>query len=139
MRNEKILEFLWSGSNIVEGEGLDVSLLSEVMGFHDMTIDMLPSPHVTVNGKSSVYEAEMDDSQHPLHIQRQIYAPEHKLGFVGNSSDTKYFTVHPNGTLLFACSATQMEYLIPTVPEFDLPKRTIIGSKQSLLVPFFTR
>ncbi|CAL9754071.1 unnamed protein product [Musa acuminata subsp. burmannicoides] len=138
-RNEKILEFLWSGSNIAEGEGLDVSLLSEVMGFHDMTIDMLPSPHVTVDGKSSVYEAEMDDSQHPLHIQKQIYAPEHKLDFVGNSSDTKYFTVHPNGTLLFACSATQMEYLIPTVPEFDLPKRTIIGSKQSLLVPYFTR
>ncbi|KAJ8504030.1 hypothetical protein OPV22_004916 [Ensete ventricosum] len=139
MRNEKILEFLWSGSKFAEAEGLDFSLLSEVMGFHDMTIDMLPSPHANVDGKSSVYEAEMDDSQHPLHKQRQIYAPEHKLDFVGNSSDTKYFTAHPNGTLLFACSATQMEHLMPAVPEFDLPKRTIIGSKQSLLVPYFTR
>ncbi|RWW65534.1 hypothetical protein BHE74_00027167, partial [Ensete ventricosum] len=140
MRNEKILEFLWSGSKFAEAEGLDFSLLSEVMGFHDMTIDMLPSPHANVDGKSSVYEAEMDDSQHPLHKQRQIYAPEHKLDFVGNSSDTKYFTAHPNGTLLFACSATQMEHLMPAVPEFDLPKRTIIGISSQIhakLASFF--
>nr|XP_018674829.1 PREDICTED: uncharacterized protein LOC104000520 [Musa acuminata subsp. malaccensis] len=126
MKNEKILKLL------AEGEDLAASLLSEVM-----TLDVLPSPHL--DDKLSLHEAEMDDSWDPLHIQKQIYTPKPLLYFVGNSSDTKYYMVHPDGRLLFADSAAQMEDLLSIVTEFNLPKRTIVGSKQLLLVPYFTR
>ncbi|RZR85140.1 hypothetical protein BHM03_00012083 [Ensete ventricosum] len=116
MKNEKILKLL------AEGEDLDVSLLSEVM-----TLDVLPSPHM--DGKFSLHEAEMDDSWDPLHIQKQIYTPKPLLDFVGSSSDTKYYTVHPDGRLLFADSAAQMEDLLSIVTEFSLPKRTIVGTQ----------
>ncbi|XP_064951175.1 uncharacterized protein LOC135605240 isoform X2 [Musa acuminata AAA Group] len=125
MKNEKILKLL------AEGEDLAASLLSEVM-----TLDVLPSPHL--DDKLSLHEAEMDDSWDPLHIQKQIYTPKPLLYFVGNSSDTKYYMVHPDGRLLFADSAAQMEDLLSIVTEFSLPKRTIVGSKQLLLVPYFT-
>ncbi|CAL9203120.1 uncharacterized protein LOC104000520 isoform X1 [Musa acuminata AAA Group] len=125
MKNEKILKLL------AEGEDLAASLLSEVM-----TLDVLPSPHL--NDKLSLHEAEMDDSWDPLHIQKQIYTPKPLLYFVGNSSDTKYYTVHPDGRLLFADSVAQMEDLLSIVTEFSLPKRTIVGIKQLLLVPYFT-
>ncbi|URD78911.1 hypothetical protein MUK42_05088 [Musa troglodytarum] len=137
LRNEKILKFLMSGSKLTEGEGIDASLLSEVMGLQDVATGM--SPHALVDDKSSLYEAEMDDCQHFLHLQKQNFAPEPQLDFVGNLSDTSYFTVHPDGRLLFADSASQMEDLLSIVADFNLPKRTIIGSKQSLLVPYFTR
>ncbi|CAL9134614.1 unnamed protein product [Musa acuminata var. zebrina] len=139
LRNEKILKLLMSGSKLAEGEGIDASLLSEVMGFQEVTIDMLPSPHVLVDDKSSLYEAEMDDCQHSLHLQKQNFVPEPQLDFVGNLSDTSYFTVYPDGRLLFADSASQTEDLLSIVADFNLPKKTIIGSKQSLLVPYFTR
>ncbi|CAL9136093.1 unnamed protein product [Musa acuminata var. zebrina] len=125
MKNEKILKLL------AEGEDLAASLLSEVM-----TLDVLPSPHL--DDKLSLHEAEMDDSWDPLHIQKQIYTPKPLLYFVGNSSDTKYYTVHPDGRLLFADSVAQMEDLLSIVTEFSLPKRTIVGIKQLLLVPYFT-
>ncbi|THU44040.1 hypothetical protein C4D60_Mb02t03180 [Musa balbisiana] len=101
-----------------------------------MMLDVLPSQHL--DDKLSLHEAEMDDSWDPLHIQKQIYTPKPLLYFVGNSSDTKYYTVHPDGRLLFADSAAQMEDLLSIVTEFSLPKRTIVGSKQLLLVPYFT-
>ncbi|RWV99079.1 hypothetical protein GW17_00038038 [Ensete ventricosum] len=116
MKNEKILKLL------AEGEDLDVSLVSEVMTLH-----VLPSPHM--DGKFSLHEAEMDDSWDPLHIQKQIYTPKPLLDFVGSSSDTKYYMVHPDGRLLFADSAAQMEDLLSIVTEFSLPKRTIVGTR----------
>ncbi|URD91380.1 hypothetical protein MUK42_31462 [Musa troglodytarum] len=126
MKNEKILKLL------AEGEDLAASLLSEVM-----TLDVLPSPHL--DDKLFLHEAEMDDSWDPLHIQKQTYTTKPLLYFVGNSSDTKYYMVHPDGRLLFADSAAQLEDLLSIVTEFSLPKRTIVGSKQFLLVPCYTR
>ncbi|CAL9078905.1 unnamed protein product, partial [Musa textilis] len=125
MKNEKILKLL------AEGEDLAASLLSEVM-----TLDVLPSPHL--DDKLFLHEAEMDDSWDPLHIQKQTYTPKPLLYFVGNSSDTKYYMVHPDGRLLFADSAARLEDLLSIVTEFSLPKRTIVGGKQFLLVPCYT-
>ncbi|WOL16033.1 hypothetical protein Cni_G24815 [Canna indica] len=138
IRNEKIMKFLMSGSKFAEGHGLDISLLSEVMGLQDVTIDMLPSPNGLVDDEFPIYEADINDSKHPLHLHKQIYAPEPQLDFVRSLSDNSYFTVHADGRILFADSAAQIEDLLSIVSEFNVPKKSVIGSKQSLLVPYFT-
>ncbi|KAG6521131.1 uncharacterized protein LOC122051925 [Zingiber officinale] len=139
IRNEKIMELLRSRSKFTEGKDLDVSLLSEVMGLHDVAIDMLSPRHVLMDDKFSLYNAEMNDQDHPLHILKQIYAPEFQLDFGRNLSDTLYYREDQDGQLLFPDNPAKIEDLLSIVSKFNLPKRSPIGSKKSLLVPYFTR
>lgn len=125
------MEFLSSRSKFAEGQDLDVSSISEVMGLHDAAIGMLHPHHVLM-------DAEMTDPHHPLHIPKQIYAPELQLDFVSNLPDI-YFTEHPDGQLLLPDNVAKIEDLLSIVAEFDLPKISPIGCKKSLLVPYFTR
>lgn len=138
IRNENIMEFLRSRSKFAEGKDLDVSSISEVIGLYDAAIDMLHPHHVLMDDKFSIYDAEMTYPHHPLHIPKQIYAPELQLDFVRNLPDT-YFTEHPDGQLLLPDNVAKIEDLLSIVVEFDLPKRSPIGCKKSLLVPYFTR
>ncbi|KAG6518253.1 hypothetical protein ZIOFF_021657 [Zingiber officinale] len=138
IRNEKIMELLRSRSKFTEGKDLDVSLLSEVMGLHDVAIDMLSPRHVLMDDKFSLYNAEMNDQDHPLHILKQIYAPEFQLDFGRNLSDTLYYREDQDGQLLFPDNPAKIEDLLSIVSKFNLPKRSPIGSKKSLLVPYFT-
>ncbi|XP_042401405.1 uncharacterized protein LOC121991473 [Zingiber officinale] len=137
IRNEKIMEFLSSRSKFAEGKDLDVSTISEVMGLYDEAIDMLHPHRVLLDDKFSVYDAEMTDPRHPLHIPKQI-TPELQLDFVRNLPDI-YFTEHPDGQLLLPDNVAKIEDLVSIVAEFDLPKRSPTGCKKSLLVPYFTR
>ncbi|KAG6501776.1 hypothetical protein ZIOFF_041660 [Zingiber officinale] len=137
IRNEKIMEFLSSRSKFAEGKDLDVSTISEVMGLYDEAIDMLHPHRVLLDDKFSVYDAEMTDPHHPLHIPKQI-TPELQLDFVRNLPDI-YFTEHPDGQLLLPDNVAKIEDLVSIVAEFDLPKRSPTGCKKSLLVPYFTR
>lgn len=61
------------------------------------------------------------------------------MDFAGDMSDASFYTVHPDGRLLLTGNATRMEDLLSIVAEFSTPKRSITGSKQALLVPYFTR
>lgn len=135
-RHEKILEFLTSESSIAEEK--DISLISDLMGFHTFSMDMIPQPHVSMDAKFSLYDVGMDDPEQFLHPQRQLYASKSLLEFVGNLSGTSTITVHPNGSVLFSGNGNEVKDLLSVVEEFYLTKRLLNG-KKAMVVPYFTR
>ncbi|KAJ6841925.1 uncharacterized protein M6B38_303680 [Iris pallida] len=136
-RRKKILEFLASGSSIAEDK--DISLISDLMGFHTISMDMSPPPHVPIDAKFSLYDVGMDDPEQFRHPQWQLYASKYLLDFVGNLSGASTITVHPNDNVLFSGNGSEMMDLLSIVEEVNISKRLSNGNKKAMVVPYFTR
>lgn len=138
-RHEKILKFLTSNSNITDGNDLNISLISDLMGFQSVAADMCPQPHIPMGNEFCLYDIKTDDSQKVILPQKQLYVPQSILEFVGNLSQTSSITVHPNGHVLFTGSTAEMKDLLSIIAEFNVPSSLSNGSRKAMVVPYFTR
>ncbi|CAN6693896.1 unnamed protein product [Malus baccata var. baccata] len=119
IRREKMLQFLRSGESEVERGGVDITLLFDLMGLHEM--GQQPSM------PSLVYPSRELNTQKPL------------LDFVGSLHWSSKVTVQPDGRVLFTGSEAEMKHLLSVVAEFYSLRNTVVWKKQSVLVPHFKR
>ncbi|XP_020253667.1 uncharacterized protein LOC109830715 isoform X2 [Asparagus officinalis] len=138
-RHEKILKFLTSNSNITDGNDLNISLISDLMGFQAVAVDICPQSHISEDEEFCPYEIGTEVSQKIIHPQKQIYTPRSFLDFVGNLSHTPSITVHPNGHVMFSGNAAEMKDVLSIVAEFNIPKCLSAGDRRAMVVPYFTR
>ncbi|CAN6693898.1 unnamed protein product [Malus baccata var. baccata] len=117
IRREKMLQFLRSGESEVERGGVDITLLFDLMGLHEM--GQQPSM------PSLVYPSRELNTQKPL------------LDFVGSLHWSSKVTVQPDGRVLFTGSEAEMKHLLSVVAEFYSLRNTVVWKKQSVLVPHF--
>ncbi|KAM1395460.1 hypothetical protein ACFX15_030534 [Malus domestica] len=117
IRREKMLQFLRSGESEVERGGVDITLLYDLMGLHEM--GQQPSM------PSLIYPSRELNTQKPL------------LDFVGSPHWSSKVTVQPDGRVLFTGSEAEMKHLLSVVAEFYSLRNTVVWKKQSVLVPHF--
>ncbi|KAL5796777.1 hypothetical protein ACOSQ2_001597 [Xanthoceras sorbifolium] len=120
-RHDKIMKFLMSGSTEAEERVLDLSLLSELMGFQTFTLDARQQSLAP----SLIYPTNQLSAQKPL--------PD----WVGDMTHSLKITVHPDGRVLYAGSRTEMNDFLSVVAEFNLSKHSIKWRNQSVLIPHF--
>ncbi|KAH7666940.1 hypothetical protein IHE45_12G028200 [Dioscorea alata] len=137
-RREKILQFLMSGSNVVEGEGLNISLLSELMGLQTLAISMCPQP-LGPGDDFFLYDFSPNGSQTFITPEKQLYCPELLSDFAGDMSRNSKIMVHPDGRVLFMGTGAEMKDLLSIVADLYMAKNRTHGTKQSMLVPYFRR
>ncbi|XP_010278831.1 PREDICTED: uncharacterized protein LOC104612891 [Nelumbo nucifera] len=138
-RHEKILQFLSSGSSEAETDGLDLALLSDLMGLQ-MAIDLQSLPHRvgSSDGDFCLYEVGSDSVQPFLvHPSKEFQKP--LLDFMGDLTHSSKITVNPDGKVLLTGSGTEMKDLLSIVAEFYMSKNLTEQRKLPLLVPHFTR
>ncbi|XP_068660659.1 uncharacterized protein [Aristolochia californica] len=135
-RHEKILQFLLSGSNSKEKQGLDVSLVSDLMGFHSLAIDMRHLSAASLDDDFDLYEIGSCSSLSQL--RSEFYIPKPVLNFVEDLSKNSIFTVHPDGKLLFTGTAAEVKNLLAVLSEF-YSKNSTNWSQQHTQVPHFNR
>ncbi|XP_068311617.1 uncharacterized protein [Pyrus communis] len=117
VRREKMLQFLRSGESEVERGGIDITLLYDLMGLHEM--GQQPSM------PSLIYPSSELNTQMPL------------LDFVGSLHWSSKVTVQPDGRVLFTGTEAEMKHLLSVVAEFYSLRNTVVWKKQSVLVPHF--
>ncbi|KAM1805487.1 hypothetical protein ACFX12_031235 [Malus domestica] len=117
IRREKMLQFLRSGESEVERGGVDITLLYDLMGLHEM--GQQPSM------PSLIYPSRELNTQKPL------------LDFVGSPHWSSKVTVQPDGRVLFTGSEAEMKHLLSVVAEFYSLRNTVVWKKHSVLVPHF--
>ncbi|KAK0581751.1 hypothetical protein LWI29_017494 [Acer saccharum] len=120
-KREKILNFLMSGSTEAEEGVLDLSLLSDLMGLETLTFDA----HQQSSAPSLIYPTNIFSAQKPL--------PD----WVGDMAHSSKITIHPDGTVLFAGSRTEMNNFLSVVAEFYLSQNSTKWRNQSVLIPHF--
>ncbi|PQQ16819.1 uncharacterized protein Pyn_08814 [Prunus yedoensis var. nudiflora] len=119
IRREKLLQFLKSGETEAEKGGLDITVLYNLMGLHEMSQQaFIPS---------LIYPSSEFNTQKPL------------LDFVGGLAWSSKITVQPDGRVLFTGTGTEMEHLLSVVAEFYSLRNSVCWKKQSVLVPHFNR
>lgn len=134
-RREEILKFLASGSCEVERDGLDESLVSDLLGLQPVTIDMYQEPHAAEY--VSCYNA---DSQPSLIYQSSdFYSQKPLLGLTRNSAQGPELTLHLDGQVSFTRTGTEMKDVLSIIPEFYLSKNSTTWGKRSMVVPYFER
>uniref|UniRef100_A0A6M2EHJ0 Uncharacterized protein n=1 Tax=Populus davidiana TaxID=266767 RepID=A0A6M2EHJ0_9ROSI len=121
-RQEKILQFLMSESNKLERDGLDLSLLSELMGLQTVMFDAQQLSHSPL-----------------IYPSGQLDAPKSLVDFVADMACSSKLTVLPDGRVLLTGSGTEMKDVLSTVAEFYLPKNSTMLKKQSMLIPKLAR
>ncbi|XP_062230719.1 uncharacterized protein LOC133928414 [Phragmites australis] len=133
-RQEKILKFLVSGSDVKE---LDESLLAEFTGHQTLAMNMGSQPYVP-DDKLSIYEfgLDMDEPQQYL-PEKQLVIPDPLVDFV--QSHGSALTFDQNGWVLFTGNGDEMRDLLSVFLEFNMSKREPTGCKAAFLVPYFGR
>ena len=121
IRRDKILQFLMSAANEPEGGGVDLALISEVMGLQALRIDSHQPPTPLIYPGTDLY------AEKPL------------LDFVGDLVGSSRITIHPDGRVLFNGTGTEVTDLLSVVAEFYLHKNSAKWKKQSMLVPNYNR
>ncbi|XP_037454090.1 uncharacterized protein LOC119324403 isoform X1 [Triticum dicoccoides] len=156
-RQEKILKFLMSGSDVKE---LDASLLTELTG-HQMLSGNMGSQPYTPDDKLSVYEFGLEEPLQYL-AENQLIIPDDKLSIYefGLEEPLQYLSdnqliipdpllefaqsqgalaIDENGRVIFTGSGEEMRDLLSVFLEFNVPKRESSGCKAAYLVPYFDR
>ncbi|OEL31655.1 hypothetical protein BAE44_0007332 [Dichanthelium oligosanthes] len=129
-RQEKILKFLMSGSDVKE---LDESLLAEFTGQQTLSINLGSQPYVP-DDKLTICEFGLDEPQQYL-PEKQLVIPDPLLEFV--QSHGSALTIDQNGRVLFAGYGDEMRDLLSLFLEFNMSKRETSGCKAAFLVPYF--
>ncbi|XP_052171078.1 uncharacterized protein LOC127787192 [Diospyros lotus] len=130
-RHDKIMKFLMSGSEEVEGGSLDMSMLSDLMGLQVWTIHNIePNPFAPSSGPCGrsagaqpylIYPGSEFNSQRPL------------LELVGDLAHRSDVTFHPNGQI----SSNELKDILSIIAEYYLSKNSTEGKRQSVLIPHF--
>uniref|UniRef100_A0A0D9WCM8 Uncharacterized protein n=1 Tax=Leersia perrieri TaxID=77586 RepID=A0A0D9WCM8_9ORYZ len=149
-RQEKILKFLRSGSDVKE---LDVSLLAELTGHQTLPINLGTQPFIPddkistlpismasqpymPDDKLSIFELGLDEPQQYL-PENQLVIPDPLVEFF--QSHGSALTIDQNGRVLFNGNGDEMRDLLSVVLEFNMYKRETSSCKTAYLVPYFDR
>ncbi|CAK9175851.1 unnamed protein product [Ilex paraguariensis] len=135
-KHDKILKYLMSRSSEAEIGGLDLSVLSDLMGLQALTNDMPQQPcapdcrlcsHSAESQPSLLYPITKLNSQMPL-----VYSG-------GDLTYNSGITVHSDGQVSVTGAETEIKDIFSVVAEFYLSNDSTKWKKQSLLVPHFNR
>lgn len=138
-RQEKILQYLMSGPK-AEKDGLNVSILSDLMGLHTVAIDMRQLSIHPPEDEFCLYEIGADNTNPSLIYPRiGFHFPKPLLDFVGDSSRGSMVSVHADGRVLFTGTAAEVKDVISIISEFCPSKNSTQCSRKATLVPHFTR
>uniref|UniRef100_A0ACD5ZHQ3 Uncharacterized protein n=1 Tax=Avena sativa TaxID=4498 RepID=A0ACD5ZHQ3_AVESA len=131
-RQEKILKFLMSGSDVKE---LDPSVLAELTGHQNLPLNLGSQPYMP-DDKLSIYEFALEEPQQYL-PENQLIIPDPLLEFA--QSQGSALAIDENGRIIFTGSGDEMKNLLSVFLEFSVPKREPTGCKAAYLVPYFDR
>ncbi|XP_058197971.1 uncharacterized protein LOC131313602 [Rhododendron vialii] len=131
-RYEKILQFLMSGSNEVQGGGLDFSMLSDLIGLQALT-----NSNIHQNAFTPDFGAGFQPSL--LYSSSQFYAQRAFLDLVGDLARRSDFKFDPDGRVSFTGSSTELKHILSVVAEYHSSKNSTQWRKQSFLIPHFDR
>lgn len=132
-RYEKILQFLMSRSNEVEGGGLDLSMLSDLLG-----LQALMTGNIHQNAFAPDFGAGVQPSI--LYPSSEFYAQRAILDLARDLARRSDFMVDPDGRVSFTGSRTELKDILSVVAEYNLSKKhSTQWRKQSLLIPHFDR
>ncbi|KAF0927987.1 hypothetical protein E2562_037075, partial [Oryza meyeriana var. granulata] len=149
-RQEKILKFLRSGSDVKE---LDLSLLAELTGHQTLPINLGSQPYIPDDkisalpisvasqpyipgDKLSICEFGLDEPQQYL-PENQLVIPDPLVEFFQFHGSA--LTIDQNGRVLFSGNGDKMRDLLSIVLEFNMYKRETSSCKTAFLVPYFER
>ena len=123
-----------SGSSEAELGGLDLSVLSELMGLQALTVDM-PQQPLAPDCRACFHN---DASQPSLIHPTSDFYPQKPLFYsVGDVAYNSDITVHPDGRVTITGVATEMKDILSIIAEFYLSNNSTKWKKQSVLVPHF--
>ncbi|XP_047096345.1 uncharacterized protein LOC124708716 [Lolium rigidum] len=131
-RQEKILKFLMSGSDVNE---LDASILAELTGPQNLPMNMGSQPYIP-DDKLTIYEFALEEPQQYL-PENQLIIPDPLLEFA--QSHGSALAIDENGRIIFTGSGDEMRDLLSVFLEFNVPKPEPRGCKDAYLVPYFDR
>ncbi|KAJ4831174.1 hypothetical protein Tsubulata_025749 [Turnera subulata] len=121
-RQEKIMQFLMSGSDELERRELDLSTLSDLMGLQALQFDAEHHQHSPLVCPSGQYDG-----------------PKSLVDFVGDMARNSEITIHPDGRVLLTGNGREIKDILSVVAEFYLSKTSTASRKSSILVPHFSR
>ncbi|XP_028067374.1 uncharacterized protein LOC114270154 isoform X2 [Camellia sinensis] len=122
-RHEKIMQFLMSGSNEVEGCELDMSMLSSLMGPQALT-------------RNNLYGAGVQPSL-IYHPSNEFYAPLPLLELIGDLARRSKIELNADGQVSFTGDSTKLKDILLVVAEHYLSENSTKWRKQSMLIPHF--
>ncbi|CAN6326653.1 unnamed protein product [Urochloa humidicola] len=133
-RQEKILKFLMSGSDVKE---LDESVLAEFTRQQTLAINLGSQPYIP-DDKLTICEFGLDLQEPQQYLpEKQLVIPDPLLDFV--QSHGSALTIDENGRILFAGHGDEMRDLLSLFLELNMSKRETGGCKTAFLVPYFER
>ncbi|XP_059625808.1 uncharacterized protein LOC132268911 [Cornus florida] len=137
-RHEKILQFLMSGSSEAERGGLDLSVLSDLMGLEALTINIHQQPYAPDHRSWFHYAGAQPSLIYP---SSEVCSPKPLVDLVGDlaSSPEVMLQRQPDGQVSFMGSGTEMKDILSVIVGLYLSKNSTTGRKQSMLVPHFNR
>ena len=107
----------------VERSGLDVSLLSDLMGLQALKTDAYQQPF----GPSLIYPSG------------QLHAPKPILDFVRDLASSSKIVVQPDGRVIFTDTGKEVNDLLSVVAEFYVSRNSSKCGQLSMLVPRYSR
>ncbi|PSR86018.1 ATP-dependent RNA helicase [Actinidia chinensis var. chinensis] len=119
-KHEKILQFLMAGSNEVDGGGLDLSMLSNLLG-----LDFGYCTNGAGVNPSIIYPSS------------EFYAQRSLVELVGNLAHRSEITLHSDGRISFTGASTEFKDMLSIVAEYYLSKSSTKWRTQSVLIPQF--
>lgn len=131
------MQFLMSGSSDVEKGGLDLSLLSDLMGLKESLTCMQQQP-VDPGGFCSCHQ-DTEDQLALIYPSSELQVQKPLVDFVGDLTRSSKLTIHPGGQVSFMGTEIEVKDLHSVVAEFYLSKNITRHVKQSFLIPHFTR
>ncbi|KAL6968370.1 hypothetical protein U1Q18_034170 [Sarracenia purpurea var. burkii] len=135
-RHDKILQFLISGSYEVEGGGLDLSVISDLLGVQALPISNIHQ-HPFVPDYGSTHGARVRPSL--IYPNDEFYVQRSLIDLVGDLARRSEITLHPNGQVSFTGASTELKDILSLVTEYYLSKNSTTWRKQSVLIPHFNR
>lgn len=121
-----------SGSNEVQGGGLDFSMLSDLIGLQALT-----NSNIHQNAFTPDFGAGFQPSL--LYPSSQFYAQRALLDLVGDLACRSDFKFDPDGRVSFTGSSTELKDILSVVAEYHSSKNSTQWRKQSFLIPHFDR
>ncbi|GFZ04676.1 hypothetical protein Acr_17g0002480 [Actinidia rufa] len=135
-KHEKILQFLMAGSNEGDGGGLDLSMLSDLLGLETLTINNIRGNPFALDGGSCTNGAGVI-SPSIIYPSSEFYAQRSLVELVGNLARKSEITLHPDGRISFTGASTEFKDMLSIVAEYYLSKNSTKWRTQSVLIPHF--
>lgn len=137
IRRWEILKFLMSGSNEVENVGQVLPKFSELIGFQEMTSDIMPQEPYALEYGLCFHDAESRPTL--FYPNSNFYSQMPLMDFMGNLVHRSQVMVHPNGRVLLTGSGTEMKDILSIIAKFYLSENSTKWRKKSVVVPYFDR